>query len=43
MYRKQTGGKLFSLKTLETNLINTFQRVQDIWSEHEIQGSTRDF
>ena len=31
---------IISLKrTFEPNLINIFQRVQEIWSEHEIQGS----
>ena len=26
-------------RTFDPNLINIFQRVQEIWSEHEIQGS----
>ena len=26
-------------QTFDPNLINIFQRVQEIWSEHEIQGS----
>ena len=29
----------FTRRTFDPNLINIFQRVQEIWSEHKIQGS----